>query len=132
MLALEPGCEAALQFVAKAQRAEARRGGGAAAHGGGDGGADGPPLEEEEEDDDIDPYAVLGVAPDANAASIKSAFRRLALQSHPDKQSADASDDERRLAEERFQTLNLAHALLNDPVKRRQYDVGGRVKDIMK
>jgi curved DNA-binding protein CbpA len=81
--------------------------------------------------DEIDPYDVLGLQPGADAAEIKSAFRKGALRWHPDKH-ADACEDERADAERMFQVLNLAHSVLSDPVKRRQYDAGGRVRDIIK
>ena len=57
------------------------------------------------------------------AAQIKAAFRKAALQCHPDKHAA-ATAAEREAAEASFKQLNLAHAVLSDPLKRRQYDVG--------
>ena len=38
-----------------------------------------------------DPYAVLGLAPDADAAALRRAYRRLALRLHPDKDPSAAA-----------------------------------------
>lgn len=62
-----------------------------------------------------DYYAVLGVAPDADAAAIKQAYRRLARKYHPDvSQAADA--------EAQFKAVGEAYEVLKDPAKRQQYD----------
>ena len=83
-------------------------------------------------EEDVDPYEVLGLAShQASAAEIKSAYRKLALKWHPDKHSEDAPEEQAE-AEAMFQRLNVANAVLTDPVKRRMYDAGGRVKDIMR
>lgn len=63
-----------------------------------------------------DLYAVLGVAPDADDATIKAAYRKLARAYHPDKNPGDAK------AEERFKEVNSAYQVLGDPEQRRQYD----------
>ncbi|MFQ3586681.1 MAG: DnaJ domain-containing protein, partial [Fimbriimonadaceae bacterium] len=63
-----------------------------------------------------DPYEVLGVGRDATPDEIKSAFRRLARQYHPDVNPNDPT------AEERFKEVAQAHAILSDPAKRSQYD----------
>lgn len=63
-----------------------------------------------------DYYAMLGVAPTASAAEIKRAFRKLALETHPDR-NPDQSG-----AEERFKTISEAYGVLSDPEKRAQYD----------
>ena len=65
-----------------------------------------------------DYYEVLGVERDAEAKSIKNAFRKLALKYHPDR---NKSPD----AEERFKEIAEAYAILSDPKKRAQYDSGG-------
>ena len=51
-------------------------------------------------------YEVLGVPHDATADEVKKAYRKLALQLHPDKRGADVTEDE---ANERFQRLVLAY-----------------------
>ena len=129
VLVLDPECAVAVEFVERARAADRRaaaRGEGHGVDASGDDAAKG-----EEEDDEIDPYAVLGLSASATAEEVKAAFRKLALKTHPDKQ-ADATEDARAKAELAFQELNLAHALLSDPVKRRMYDAGGRVRAIMK
>ena len=129
MLKLEPHCEAALAFVAKAEKAEKARNRGRGEGGGGEGG--GEAEDEAEAEAEMDPYEVLGLTSECSAAEIKSAYRKLALKYHPDKH-ADGSEEARAEAEAVFQQVNLAHTLLSDPGKRRMYDAGGRVRDIMK
>ncbi len=63
-----------------------------------------------------DLYEVLGVRPNATEEEIKKAYRRLALQHHPDRNPGN------REAEERFKEISEAYAVLVDPAKRRQYD----------
>ncbi len=65
-----------------------------------------------------DPYAVLGVDRDADADTIKKAYRRLARQYHPDVNSEPG-------AQERFKEVSAAYEVLADPEKRRIYDLGG-------
>ncbi|HWM47410.1 MAG TPA: DnaJ C-terminal domain-containing protein [Xanthobacteraceae bacterium] len=65
-----------------------------------------------------DPYEVLGVARTADAAAIKSAYRKLAKKLHPDTNKNDAT-----LAQ-RFAELNSAYEILGDAAKRKQYDAG--------
>jgi DnaJ-class molecular chaperone len=65
-----------------------------------------------------DPYEVLGVQRGANAAAIKSAFRKLAKKHHP-----DANKDDPKAAE-RFSEVNAANEILGDEDKRKQFDRG--------
>src|SRR5436305_790482 len=65
-----------------------------------------------------DPYEVLGVPRGANAAAIKSAYRKLAKKHHPDNNKNDPK------AAERFAELNTANELLGDEDKRKQFDRG--------
>lgn len=60
-------------------------------------------------------YAILGLGIDADAAAIKAAYRRRAMELHPDR---NASPDATR----QFQLLNEAYAALNDPAARAEYD----------
>ena len=61
-------------------------------------------------------YATLGVAKDADEATIKKAYRKLARKLHPDQNAGDAK------AEERFKDVGEAYAVLSDPEQRQQYD----------
>ena len=61
---------------------------------------------------------MLGVARDADAKAIKDAFRKLALQYHPDRNKEPG-------AEERFKEIAEAYAMLSDPKKRAEYDARG-------
>lgn len=63
-----------------------------------------------------DYYAALGVDPDASPEEIRSAFRQLAREHHPDATGGDAS------SEQRYKEISEAYAVLSDPQKRRQYD----------
>lgn len=65
-----------------------------------------------------DPYELLGVARDADADTVKKAYRRLARQYHPD---VNPDPD----AQERFKEISRAYEVLSDPQKRAAYDRGG-------
>lgn len=67
-----------------------------------------------------DYYDILGVARDADAAALKSTFRKLAMQHHPDRNPGDAG------AEAKFKEINEAYAVLSDPDKRATYDRFGK------
>ena len=64
-----------------------------------------------------DYYQTLGIPDNASQADIKSAFRRLAFEYHPDKNPGNEKQ-----AEERFKEINEAYGALGDKDKRRQYD----------
>ena len=68
-----------------------------------------------------DYYEVLGVAKDASDAEIKKAYRKAAMKYHPDKFS-NASDKEKKEAEEKFKEVNEAYQVISDKEKRAQYD----------
>ncbi len=65
-----------------------------------------------------DYYAILGIHSSATSGQIKIAYRRLALQYHPDK------NPDNQLAEKKFIELTEAYEILSDPLKRRLYDEG--------
>lgn len=65
-----------------------------------------------------DPYTVLGVAKDADTAQIKSAYRKLAKELHPDVNPGDS------IVEQRFKEVTAAYKLLSDPETKGQYDRG--------
>jgi DnaJ family protein A protein 2 len=67
----------------------------------------------------MNPYDVLGVPRDADLSSIKSAYKDLAKQHHPDK----GGDPEK------FKELSSAYEILGDEGKRRRYDMTGSVSD---
>jgi len=69
---------------------------------------------------DTDYYSVLGVSKSATQAEIKKAYKRLAREHHPDRNSGD------KTAEEKFKEISEAYQVLSDPDKRKQYDMFGR------
>jgi|688.fasta_scaffold17134_10 molecular chaperone DnaJ len=70
-----------------------------------------------------DPYAVLGLSKSASADDIKSAFRKLARQYHPD---VNPNNPE---AEEKFKEVQQAYEILSDPDKRARFDQYGITDD---
>ncbi len=63
-----------------------------------------------------DYYEVLGVAKDATADQIKSAYRKLAMKYHPDRNPNDPT------AKEKFTEISEAYEVLSNPEKRQRYD----------
>ncbi|MBI4383240.1 MAG: J domain-containing protein [Nitrospinae bacterium] len=63
-----------------------------------------------------DYYKILGVPKNAADQEIKKAFRKLAMEHHPDHNRDDPE------AEEKFKEITEAYGVLMDPVKRREYD----------
>lgn len=70
-----------------------------------------------------DPYAVLGVARDADPKVIKKAYRKLAAQFHPDQNPDDDA------AEDRFKEIAAAYSIVGDSEKRARYDQFGHAGD---
>ena len=68
----------------------------------------------------MDYYEILQISRDASGAEIKKAYRKLAIQYHPDKNPGDQE------AEERFKYINEAYEILSDDEKRQIYDRYGK------
>ncbi|OGS06646.1 MAG: hypothetical protein A2270_01325 [Elusimicrobia bacterium RIFOXYA12_FULL_51_18] len=64
----------------------------------------------------IDYYSILGVPKSASEAEIKSAYRKLAMKHHPDRNPGN------RESENKFKEINEANEVLSDPKKRQTYD----------
>src|SRR5688500_6850492 len=69
---------------------------------------------------DADFYQTLGVARDADGAAIKAAYRKLAMQFHPDR-NGGCKDNEAK-----FKAISEAYDCLKDPQKRAAYDRFGK------
>jgi len=65
------------------------------------------------------PYNILGVEKNASDDEIKKAYRKLAIKFHPDKNPENPQE-----AEIEFKKIAGAYAILSDPVKRKNYDLG--------
>ena len=72
-----------------------------------------------------DYYQILGVPRNATKEQIKKAYRKLAMQHHPDR-----NPGKEKWANEKFKEINEAFSVLGDPQKRSQYDQFGTVGDI--
>jgi len=67
-----------------------------------------------------DYYDILGVTKNASAEELKKAYRKQALEWHPDRHK-----EEKEVAEKRFKEINEAYQVLSDPQKRSAYDQFG-------
>lgn len=74
-----------------------------------------------------DHYKILGVAPDADASAIKTAYRKLVLKCHPDKVSDPALKEQKQ---DEFQKVQESYETLSDPEKRERYDLEQRAREL--
>ncbi|KAK9767914.1 hypothetical protein K7432_001837 [Basidiobolus ranarum] len=72
-----------------------------------------------------DYYKILSVSKDASDSEIKKAYRKLALQYHPDKNAGDEQ------AEAKFKEVGEAYTILSDPGKRQRFDSGADLEGNM-
>lgn len=70
--------------------------------------------------DERTPYEILGVPEDAGDKEIKKAFREISKKYHPDRQNGK-SDEEKRIAEEKFKEASSAYDRIETAEKRRDY-----------
>ncbi|MBL8394306.1 MAG: DnaJ domain-containing protein [Candidatus Accumulibacter sp.] len=66
-----------------------------------------------------DYYAILGIASDAAGEAVRTAYRRKALQLHPDRNTAPEATD-------KFRDVQEAYDVLSDPARRHVYDENRR------
>jgi len=72
-----------------------------------------------------DYYHILGVSTNATDEQIKKAYRKLAMQYHPDR-----NPGKEEWANQKFKEINEAYGVLGDPQKKKRYDQFGTVGDI--
>lgn len=78
----------------------------------------------------INCYKILVLEKDtATITDVKKAYRKLALKFHPDKQPADATEEEKQKANEAFQNLGIAYSILSDPKRKERYDRTGSIEE---
>lgn len=70
-------------------------------------------------EDNDNPYTILGVPRDATQQEIKSAYRKLALRHHPDKQQTEQGKQQATVV---FAKISNAYEILGDPEQRQNYD----------
>merc|ERR1711967_203694 len=73
---------------------------------------------------EVNYYKVLGVDKNATPKEIKSAYRKLAKEYHPDKLPADATEEERKEAADQFARIAQAYEILSDDNLRQRYNNG--------
>jgi DnaJ-class molecular chaperone len=73
----------------------------------------------------MDYYKVLGISRNASDGEIKKAYRKLAMQYHPDR-----NPGKEKWAHEKFKEINEAYGALGDPERRKHYDQFGTVNNV--
>lgn len=73
----------------------------------------------------IDPYDVLALDKSATEDQVKTAYRKAALKNHPDK----VPEDQRAAANQKFQQIAFAYAVLSDAARRARYDATGSTSE---
>ena len=68
-------------------------------------------------------YDTLGITNEATQDDIKKAYKKKALQWHPDRNKGSEE------AENKFKEVSLAYQILSDPIKRKTYDLTGSLED---
>lgn len=68
-------------------------------------------------------YDLFGVQRDVSSQELTKAFKKMAMKYHPDRNPNEV---------ERFKHISMAYACLTDPEKRRSYDEGIRISDMIK
>jgi DnaJ-class molecular chaperone len=78
-------------------------------------------------DEDDNPYEVLGIdREDATLSNVKSAYRKMALRYHPDKQK---TEEDRQRATSQFAKISNAYELLSNPEDKQRYDLQQQRQD---
>src|SRR4030042_5930103 len=72
-----------------------------------------------------DDYGILGIPRNASVTDIKKAYRKLAMQYHPDR-----NPGKEKWANEKFKEINEAFSVIGDPEKRKKYDQFGTAGEI--
>ncbi|KAK2463635.1 hypothetical protein APHAL10511_004386 [Amanita phalloides] len=70
-------------------------------------------------------YETLGVSKDVSLEEIRKAYKRKALQTHPDRLPQGSTAEDKAVSEENFRLVNNAYEILSDPQKRMAYDKHG-------
>ncbi|TEB33143.1 DnaJ-domain-containing protein [Coprinellus micaceus] len=70
-------------------------------------------------------YEELGLTSTATVEEIRKAYKKRALQTHPDRLPPTATPERKKESEEHFRKVNHAYEVLTDPAKRKEYDTHG-------
>lgn len=73
---------------------------------------------------ETDYYKILGLNKDCNESQIKKAYKKLAMQWHPDKHTTE-SEANKKEADAKFKKISEAYQVLSDPEKKKKYDMFG-------